>query len=153
MEDYDLKIIALETHQTDEELQDMTYKLRQALLAEGPEPEGFFMTISGYDDDPRELWEIPEAVDLCQRVVKTGLIALLNLSSRVKELMPERFQECEGPGPGLGALEVWVFAKEKMVSDGQGVPEAKVFERDLDEFYNAMSAANTTMNKLFTDRN
>jgi hypothetical protein len=148
MSEYDLKIIALEASQTNEELQDMAYKLRQALQAEGPEAEGFFMTISGYDDDSRELWEIPEAIDLCERVIKTGLISLLNLSSRVKELMPERFQHIDEPGPGIGALEVWVFAKGKMSHEG-----AKVYEKDLDEFYNTMSAANITLNKLFTDRN
>lgn len=142
-EEYDLKIVAVETHQTNEELQDMACKLSK--LVDG---EGFFLTISGYDDDPRELWEIPEAIDLCQRIVKTSLVSVLEASSQIKELMPARFRDIDAPGPGLGAFEVWIFGQEKMKHGGAA------FSRDeMKDFYNMLSEANERLQKLFTERN
>jgi len=144
-DEYDLKVIALEVRQTNEDLQDMAHKLYPTMKND---EEGFFLTISGYDDDPRELWQIPETIDLCQRIVKTGLVALLNTSSQIKDLMPERFQEIDGPGPGLGAFEVWIFGEGKMQ------PGGAVFGLDtMKDFYNMLDGANDTLNKLFTERN
>jgi hypothetical protein len=68
-------------------------------------------TIRGFNDDPRELWEIPEAKKLAQRPVDIGFIAWLEGSV----LMPEIRR---GPDvnlqSGMGALEVWALAKGKM---------------------------------------
>ncbi len=36
-----------------------------------------FFTISGHDDDPRDLWEIPEALDLMKRMWEVGFVSLL----------------------------------------------------------------------------
>src|SRR5215469_10950369 len=64
-------------------------------------------TIRGFNDDPRELWEIPEAKTLAQRMVAIGFIAWLEGSV----LMPELRR---GPDAnlrlGMGALEVWALA-------------------------------------------
>jgi len=143
MNEYDIKIIAVEANQTNEELQDMACKLSKVV-----DDEGFFLTISGYDDDPRELWEIPEAIDLCQRIVKTGLVCVLETSSQIKELMPERFRDIDAPGPGLGAFEVWIFGEGKMKHGGVA------FSRDeMKDFYNMLLEANKRFQKFFTERN
>lgn len=36
-----------------------------------------YATIGGYDLDARDLWQIPEVSVLCQRVIKVGLVSLL----------------------------------------------------------------------------
>lgn len=60
----------------------------------------FTLFVSGYDDDPRELWEIPEVVDFFHRCIDAGVISLLPFSTMVTP----------NPVPGLGALEVWLMA-------------------------------------------
>lgn len=47
-----------------------------------------YATVNGYDNDPRELWQIPEVVALCERVIESGLISLFhsNLEDRVPML-------------------------------------------------------------------
>lgn len=40
----------------------------------------FFCTITGYENDHRELWEIPEVVSLCQRIISSGLLGLLEVN-------------------------------------------------------------------------
>ena len=37
----------------------------------------FAISIGGYDDDTRELWEIPKVIEFCQRIVESGLISML----------------------------------------------------------------------------
>lgn len=37
-----------------------------------------YCTISGFDDDPRDLWEIPEAADLMKRLWDVGFACLLH---------------------------------------------------------------------------
>jgi hypothetical protein len=36
-----------------------------------------FFTISGHDDDPRDLWQIPASLDLMKRMWEVGFVSLL----------------------------------------------------------------------------
>jgi hypothetical protein len=143
-EEYDLKVIALEIDQTEKDLQEMAYKLSGEM--------GFYLTISGFDDDSRELWQIPEAIDLCRRIVKTGFIAVLEASSSVEGI---RTSDSD-PGLGilthaafigLGAFEVWVFSEGRMKSGG-----VTFSKNDIFEFYNVLVEAQEKLKKLRTDR-
>lgn len=49
------------------------------------EDRGWLCAINGYDDDERELYQIPEAIALCQRFVKCGLISILTTSTLMEK--------------------------------------------------------------------
>lgn len=81
------------------------------------------LTINGYNDDPRELWEIPEVRALCQRVESSGLIGLLhvNIGERLELL--------------IGAWDIYAFARGLVRSKRVVVTPDHLadFQRVLDE--------------------
>lgn len=64
-------------------------------------------SITGYDSDPRELWDIPEVAPLCQRLVDMGFISYLDFGN-----VP--FMEPVSDNMALGAAEVLLFAAGRM---------------------------------------
>jgi hypothetical protein len=90
------------------------------------------LTISGYDDDPRELHEIPEAMGHLRRLVEFGFISILTRSGVLPELgglgMDQRFV--------YGALEVWAFAEGMNVG-----PRLDLSKSDVDRFTNEVFPA------------
>lgn len=62
--------------------------LRAWMRGHGPEVQKdgvpYYCTVDGFDADPRELWQIPSVIALCERAVATGMISLLavNLDPR-----------------------------------------------------------------------
>ncbi|HKY37156.1 MAG TPA: hypothetical protein VJN18_14525 [Polyangiaceae bacterium] len=67
-----------------------------------------FLTVGGYDDDPRDLSEIPEVSDLMQRVIDSGLIALLGNNE-------DAFAEEAEPPPFIDAMRCFFLAKGAMI--------------------------------------
>jgi len=67
------------------------------------------LTIGEFDDDKRELWEIPEVRGLCRRIVNLGLISYLDRST----MLPTT-PEPELVSATWGAFEVWLCASGKM---------------------------------------
>lgn len=65
--------------------------------------EGCFFTISGYDDDKRDLSEILEVKELCKRAIELGLMSVLTVSTLMENEEARAF----------GALEMWGLAKGK----------------------------------------
>lgn len=95
---------------TDEEL--VTTARNAATQAPGPN-RFVFMGVYGYDDDPRELHEIPEVRPHMRRLVDFGFISILTRSSMLPEL-----GGIGGPFRAFGAFEVWAFA-EGMFAGGR----------------------------------
>lgn len=107
MRDYELQVVAVEQTQTDDDLRRVMAGIDPIVKKNGM---GFVLTISGWDNDPRDLWEIPEAIHLCKRLVDTGFISLLEVSTQSglkSDYMPD---DC----PGLGALEIWLMANGRV---------------------------------------
>ena len=71
----------------------------------------FFATISGYDEDPRELWEIPEAITFARLIRNTGVICLLEFATSLRDF-PTKWPS-ENVRPFLGAFEMWTIADGK----------------------------------------
>jgi hypothetical protein len=86
----------------------------------------WFFTIFDYGSDPRELYEIPEARELCQRAVEGGLLSALIVTASAAEDEHQRLM-------GYGALEVWSLAKGYMTGKTFALKNAQVeeFKRDL----------------------
>jgi hypothetical protein len=103
------QVVCLSTELTDHDLREM---MRTLFSIVSQNKNGFILTISGYDDDPRELWQIPEAIKLCERLVATGLIGVLEVSTGIKELTT-----CEDYARlGFGSFEVWMVATKQVAT-------------------------------------
>jgi len=63
--------------------------------------EGIYVTMFGYDDDPRELWQIPEARIVAQRWVNVGGLGVMNSDAHAD---PSK-------QPGFGTLQMWLLAQ------------------------------------------
>ena len=92
---------------------------------------GFFLSIAGFDDDPRELWQIPEVVEFFKNLIEIGFITLL---------VPDIIDIPKGKRLGLGALEVWMYVNH----NGE-------FELDIEkyrnEFFPALMKSNETLER------
>ena len=94
--------------------------------------QGFCLSISGYDEDPRDLWNIPKAVGFMKRLCDLGFISTLEVSTTADDLIRSEFQELKLPG--FGALEVWMCATNRM---GRGKTDIdmqtlELFRKDLE---------------------
>jgi hypothetical protein len=61
------------------------------------------LLISGFDDDPRELADIPEVQAYCRRLVKTGLISYLSFTTSLPGAP-------KGLAGSLGSFEAWLLS-------------------------------------------
>jgi hypothetical protein len=68
------------------------------------------LSVDGYGDDPRDLWEIPEAVNLAKRMVSLGVCSVLHVSTT----LDPKYAETGVEGRPFGAFEVWMLAKGKL---------------------------------------
>lgn len=102
-------VCAFTADMTDDELKEsihQMYPMCQKMT------EGFTLTISGYDNDPRELWEIPEVIKFCKKLIDLGFPALLKMGGGLDEKEPM-------PGhPGFGVLEIWLIATGRIQAKG-----------------------------------
>lgn len=69
--------------------------------------------ISGWADDPRELWEVVEVRAFCRRLVALGFVAYLDRATWLGTLMPDDWRS-KVLLAGLGAAEVWLIAEGLM---------------------------------------
>jgi hypothetical protein len=104
----ELRTAIVASDATDAELRGMTAAMRKlALDTNNP----FWLLIHGYDDDQRELWEIPEVAELCRRLVEVGFIAVMHVAQKPND-----------PDVALSALQVWLMSKGMLATGGQDVP-------------------------------
>jgi hypothetical protein len=110
----DLIISPLLVDFSDQELIDLMHEFRTARErnAKGCIIAVFF---ADYDDDRRELWEIPEVRAFCKRLVDLGFIADLDTSLML--MPPDEFRGL--PGCPFGALEIWSVA-ENLIKNARG---------------------------------
>lgn len=97
------------TDMTDAELHECIHKMRPRVTES---KTGFLLTISNYDDDPRDLWEIPEAVAFCKRLIDIGMGSMLDLSSAMYA------QKLGLPAVGFGLIEVMYMAEGRIKKRG-----------------------------------
>lgn len=96
--------MALSTDMTDDEIKACIHDMHPVCMAN---KQGFILTISGYDDDPRDIWDIPEAVQFAKRLIDIGLVSYL-------ETATIELSEQLGTFVGFGALELWMVATGRM---------------------------------------
>jgi hypothetical protein len=132
MDNYDVMCISLESNMTDNEIKECIQLMIPACIAR---TRGFCLTISGFDDDPRELWQIPEATEFMRRLVDLGFISALEVSTTAIELLPIYAKGKQLPG--FGALEVWMCGTGRMSLGSMDVTRPVI-----EDFHKALQAAN-----------
>ena len=65
--------------------------------------KGFVLTTAGFDDDPRELYEIPEVIEFYKKLIEIGFLSLL---------VPDMLDTPKDEIVGFGAFEIWMIANE-----------------------------------------
>ena len=86
--------------------------------------------ISGYDDDPRELWQVPEVRAYTRRLFTTGFVAYLDVFASMN---PDP-DTCPIVRSGFGSGELWlVMGGHNIVADHFTMTEKMVadFRSDL----------------------
>lgn len=101
--------MSLSTDMSDEEIKDC---IQQAIPVVNIKKQGFCLTISGHDDDHRDLWKIPEAIDFMKRLCNLGFISVLEVSTTAPNLVRKEYKL--KTLPGFGALEIWMCATNRM---------------------------------------
>jgi hypothetical protein len=101
------------------------------------------ITISGFEGDLRELYEIPEVAQFCKRLLDLGFISIQELATTFRAI-PESYDPCV-----LGAFEVWQIANSKMKKSIEYSEISKLFE----VFYNELSKYNEQCDKLIESLN
>jgi hypothetical protein len=102
--------------------------------------------ITGFDNDRRELGEIPEVRAFCRRLVGRGFIAWLDLSTSIEAYAPA---SVAGEWPAyhrleLGAFEVWAISEGHCQKPGTHALPVEL----LDQFRAALSTANQKADEL-----
>ena len=118
--------MTIETDMTNSEIKEA---IQYAVAIYNKNKKKFHISISGYDDDQRELYEIPEVVDFCKRLCDIGFIAIAQVSTTCSDLLENDYEE----NFGLGALEIWMFANDLMGDS--------ISQQNLDLFFKCLKEA------------
>jgi hypothetical protein len=122
--------ISLSVHNTVEELRDVI----KGVLPVVDASQGVTITIGDYDDDPRELWQIPEVQGFSRTLVSEGFLGILKcpeLGSKVIKL-----------GPCWGGLAVFLVSR--------GIPLTTIVDQVLmKEYVSAVQVGNKVIQDLY----
>lgn len=132
----EIKLVTIRAAFDNAKIRNMMRELHR-VLENGVHKTGFVLTVSGWDDDPRDVWQIPECVDLFKRLVELGFISLLEVSTHAKDIA--QIPDCGG----LGALEIWLMSQGKVT-----VGDSSIDRRTMGLFMKEMDIANIKCRKV-----
>lgn len=133
-----IMICSIQKDDTDETLRNKMIEM-ESMLSSGLSKTGFLLSISGYENDSRELWQIPEVRKLTTRLVKIGFISLLEVATHLKSMIdPDPLYKSM-----LGAFEVWAISKGIIKSY-----YSKVTKGQYRLFLEVLSDANVECDKI-----
>jgi hypothetical protein len=102
-------------------------------------------SIRGYGADSRELWQIPEVVDFCKKLVRIGFISGLDVSFT----FPPNQPPLPVPVAPMGSLDIWLIAKGHMRIDGT----VEMTTDLLDQFKKELEYLNTVSEDMLSGGN
>jgi len=100
----------------------------------------FIVRLPDFSLDPREIWEIPEAIELCRSILAISGISVLEV---FEEKRPQESNGTLGVPSGLSAFHIWMIGKDKF-AELNGQPIAKEV---LDSFKTDLMASNLELEK------
>jgi hypothetical protein len=129
----DLVIMNLALDSSDDELLDA---MRVMKRSREQKAEGHIvLTILGFDEDQREVWQIPEVQRYCHRLVEIGFVSFLDTSTS----LPWNAVELHAV---IGGLEVW------LIGEGKFHNSIEITEQLARQFDEVISASNARAEKL-----
>jgi hypothetical protein len=91
--------------------------------------DAFFLRVHGWIGDSRELWEIPEAVELLRRFAAHGGLSPLEVFEQMPARLEKKFDNPRSPfPPPLGSFSVW------RIVNGHIGPDSKLTEENIQDF-------------------
>jgi hypothetical protein len=124
----DLKIMIVRKGMTVPELRSL---VRSADFTARETHLGFLLMVSGFDSDPRDLWEIDDAIGLMNSLVEVGCLSAL----------APNLPMSPGYQPSMmGAFQLWMFT-HRPPRGGEFLCTKKM----LEEFRSALLASNNLM--------
>ena len=110
--------------------------------------QGIYCVIDGFNDNPKELGQIPEARAFCSRLCRSGFISILTLTAACPQLFDnsDRLPIAKN-GCVFGALEVYLVA-EGLLKDHKGM---KFNRRVLFKFRDTLRKANSIAKQTIAD--
>lgn len=129
----DVMILVLGHNMTDDEIKDCIQQMMPVCFVKS---SGFCLSISGFDQDERELWQIPEVIVFMKRLVNIGLIAGLEVSTQCPDLVRKEFMLKSLPG--FGALEIWMAATGKLNNGDNSISQ-----ETMASFFKELNTANS----------
>jgi hypothetical protein len=127
MFDQDARIILVACDAAESEIRSLVAKTAK-IARDSNRP--FYLAIDGYDSDPREIWQIPEAVALCKRMAQHGMMSSLD---------PGKLPETRKL-PGFTALQLWSISTGRIAPDGT----CEVTKETYDLFIQDLLKSNAT---------
>lgn len=122
-----LAFVWLTADSTDEEIIGMMVSLRDRRLDdhERKRLSKIYLGIHGFDTDPRELWEVAEVRQLCQKLIDFGFISYLDFCGS----LDDDFRK--DAGPPFGAAEVILCAENRITDPMEWTKELhrELFDR------------------------
>jgi len=119
----------LPTHITDKDIDDL---IRQVMPKVLQYQQGCVCAFIGFDNDPRELFEIPEAIEFAKRLIDSGFISMLHISTLMEK------EEKPYLAKVFGAMEVWALGTGCLTKDG----DLSIGEAESKEFLAALARGN-----------
>jgi len=107
----------------------------------------FQVRFSGYEFDPREIWQIDKALQQCKAIVAASGISVLEVTTATRDPSQPRSPL---DTPGLGALEVWLIANG-LLDKAAGRPMSEL-QPLLSKFTDELMIANTRLEALTSAR-
>lgn len=108
-----------------------------------------FLSLHGFNHDPRQLWHIPKAVETMRRACDVGFLTILHPCAMMHAMQAQTLI------PWFGGFELWLCANDLMITDKTEVEvdwnnalrfsdevlpsEERRFRKRLAEFYGRRS--------------
>lgn len=103
--------------------------------------EPFTVKFTDYSSDPREVWDINEAVEQCRTIVRTGGISVLDVIPNMRDMDGA---PGDVPAPwnakGIGAFDIWAMANGRL-REINGVPFGEI-PHVFEEFFSDLGQSN-----------
>lgn len=116
--------------------------IRQVLPKAMQTKQGCVCAFFGWDHDERELYEIPEAIALAQRLIQHGFISVLHGSTLMEK------EEKPWLGRMFGAMEVWALGTGHLHANG----DLDITEDHMKLFFAELDRSNKIVTDLISPK-
>ncbi|MBU6174225.1 MAG: hypothetical protein KGQ60_10490 [Planctomycetes bacterium] len=109
-----LPVLIIHPHQTDDEMFELVRCVTigmDAMDRQGKDYPPPFLSLHGFNHDPRQLWHIPKAVETMKRACDVGFLTILHPCAMMHAM------QTQTPFSWFGGFELWLCANDLMITD------------------------------------